>query len=260
LLIKGLGDITLSRTLGDSEFKKAKSLGPENQIITADPEVTVHNITIEDKFIMIACDGKLHNITSGFYPWHSYKGIWGCMSSQRVVDVVHLKIFEGQKLNQISEMLYDHCLAPESVPMDDLSCGSCSMLYCSNCYDLVDSGHTGTGCDNMTIAIVAVLNGQTKDEWYTWITDHIKENYGYKTPRSPPWIYPEHKLKSFKAQWERKEEQDRRRAAQGSGEEQGSPNSKMVEDARGGLALAGGPSGLCRDMVRSVLVELLACD
>jgi len=54
--------------LGDFKFKKTRSLVPENQIITANPEVTVHDITGEDEFIVIACDGMFHNIISGFYP------------------------------------------------------------------------------------------------------------------------------------------------------------------------------------------------
>jgi protein phosphatase PTC2/3 len=187
------------------------------------------------------------------------------MSSQQVVDFVRLKIFEGQELNKIGEMLCDHCLAPESVSADHLPCGGCAKVYCSDCEDLDNSGRTSTGCDNMTVIIVAILNGRTKDEWYTWITDRVKENYGYKTPRSLPWIYPEHKLKSFQAEQERKEERDRRRAAQGSGTEQGSSNNEeeripilVVEDATGGLALAGGPSGFRANRVRSALVQLLA--
>src|ERR1700728_1614711 len=100
------------------------------------------------------------------------------MSSQQVVNFVHLKIFEGQELDQISEMLCDHCLAPEGVFTDHLHCGSCTQIYCFNCKDLIDSECTSTGCSNMTI-----VNGQTKDKWYIWITDCIKENHGYKTPR-----------------------------------------------------------------------------
>jgi len=241
------GDLALSRAFGDFRFKKTESLAPENQIITANPEVTVHDITGEDEFIVIACDG-----------------IWDCMSSQQVVDFVRLKIFEGQELNQISEMLCDHCLAPESISTDGLRCGGCAKVYCSDCTDLVDSGSTSTGCDNMTIIIVAILNGRTMSEWYTWITDCVRENYGYKTPRSLPQIYPEHKLKSFKAQREGKEKRDRRRAAQCSGAEQGSSNGEgihkflVADDATGGVAVMGGPPGLRGDMIRSALVELLA--
>ena len=59
------------------------------------------------------------------------------------------------------------------------------------------SGH-GLGCDNMSVIIVAILNGRTQEEWRTWVTDRVKQNYGYETPRSPHQIYPESRLKAFK--------------------------------------------------------------
>ncbi|EAU85866.2 protein phosphatase 2C Ptc3 [Coprinopsis cinerea okayama7 len=52
------GNLALSRALGDFEFKKNYALPPEKQIITADPDVTVHEITEEDEFLVVACDGK----------------------------------------------------------------------------------------------------------------------------------------------------------------------------------------------------------
>lgn len=54
-----IGNLALSRALGDFKFKKNEALIPEKQIITADPEVTVHDITDEDEFLVIACDGTL---------------------------------------------------------------------------------------------------------------------------------------------------------------------------------------------------------
>ena len=179
------------------------------------------------------------------------------MSSQQVINFVRLKIFEGQELNQISEMLCDYCLAPESISSDHLPCDGCGQLHCSDCKDLLTSGRMNNGCDNMTVVIVAILNGRTKDEWYTWITDRVRENYGYETPRSLPQIYPEHQLKSFKAQRERKEERDRK---MGIGAEHGRSDRDqflVMEDATGGLALMGGPSGLHGNVIRSALIALL---
>jgi protein phosphatase PTC2/3 len=51
-------DLALSRALGDFRYKKNTSLPPEKQIITADPDVSVHDITEEDEFLVIACDGS----------------------------------------------------------------------------------------------------------------------------------------------------------------------------------------------------------
>jgi protein phosphatase 2C family protein 2/3 len=51
------GNLALSRALGDFEFKKSPNLSPEQQIVTAYPDVTTHEITEDDEFLVIACDG-----------------------------------------------------------------------------------------------------------------------------------------------------------------------------------------------------------
>jgi protein phosphatase PTC2/3 len=56
-LTRSTGNLALSRALGDFEFKKNQSMIPEKQIITADPDVITHDITGEDEFFIIACDG-----------------------------------------------------------------------------------------------------------------------------------------------------------------------------------------------------------
>ena len=53
------GNLALSRAIGDFEFKKNYSLAPERQIITADPDIIEHELTGEDEFLVLACDGKL---------------------------------------------------------------------------------------------------------------------------------------------------------------------------------------------------------
>lgn len=53
------GNLALSRAIGDFEFKKSADLGPEQQIVTAYPDVVVHEMTDDDEFLVIACDGKL---------------------------------------------------------------------------------------------------------------------------------------------------------------------------------------------------------
>jgi protein phosphatase 2C family protein 2/3 len=60
--------LALSRALGDFEFKKNYALPPERQIITADPDVTVHEITEDDEFLVIACDGESYMPRSSITP------------------------------------------------------------------------------------------------------------------------------------------------------------------------------------------------
>ena len=51
------GNLALSRAIGDFEFKKSAELSPEQQIVTAFPDVTAHDITDDDEFFIVACDG-----------------------------------------------------------------------------------------------------------------------------------------------------------------------------------------------------------
>lgn len=51
------GNLALSRAIGDFEFKKSAELAPELQIVTAFPDVTVHDMGENDEFLVIACDG-----------------------------------------------------------------------------------------------------------------------------------------------------------------------------------------------------------
>jgi len=152
------GNLALSRALGDFEFKKNYSLSPQAQIITANPDVTCHEIMEDDEFFVLACDG-----------------IWDCLSSQDVVNVVRRQVSEGKELTEIGEMICDHCLAPDTT-----------------------SG-AGIGCDNMTVLIVAITHGRSKEEWYTWIADRVKNNYGYETPSALPQLYAQSRLMAFRA-------------------------------------------------------------
>jgi len=148
-------NLALSRALGDFTFKKNSSLSPQAQIITANPDVTCHEIMEDDEFFVIACDG-----------------IWDCLTSQNVVDFVRYQIFEGKDLTEIGEMMCDHCLAP-------------------------DTSGAQEGCDNMTVVIVAITHGRSEEEWYTWIADRVRNNYGYKTPSALPQLYTQSRLREF---------------------------------------------------------------
>jgi len=80
-------------------------------------------------------------------------GIWDCQSSQSVVEFVRRGIVVKQELSKICENMMDSCLAPSS-----------------------ETG--GVGCDNMTMIVVALLNGKTKDEWYKEIADRVARGDG----------------------------------------------------------------------------------
>lgn len=91
------GNLVLSRAIGDFEFKKSAELSPELQIVTAFPDVTVHELADNDEFLVVACDG-----------------IWDCQSSQAVVEFVRRGIAAKQPLEKICENMMDNCLASNS--------------------------------------------------------------------------------------------------------------------------------------------------
>jgi len=105
-------------------------------------------------------------------------GIWDCLTSQQVVDVIRYEVSEGKELAEITELICDHCLAPDT------------------------SSRLGIGCDNMTILIVALLHGRTKEEWCSWIKDRVENGIGYETPNSLPQLYSPNRIKSFRARQE----------------------------------------------------------
>ncbi|CZT20998.1 probable protein phosphatase 2C [Ramularia collo-cygni] len=135
------GNLALSRAIGDFEFKKSADLPPEQQIVTAFPDVTEHELGEDDEFLVVACDG-----------------IWDCQSSQAVVEFVRRGIAAKQELHAICENMMDNCLASNS-----------------------ETG--GVGCDNMTMVVIALLNGKTKEEWYKMVGERVANGDG---PCAPP--------------------------------------------------------------------------
>jgi len=105
------GNLALSRALGDFQYKRNSSLGPEAQMITADPEVTCHEISEEDEFFVLACDG-----------------IWDCFSSQEIVDFVRYQVSKGEELTEIGEMICESCLAPDTSGYSCIGCDNMSVL------------------------------------------------------------------------------------------------------------------------------------
>ncbi|KAJ9494278.1 Protein phosphatase 2C 2 [Exophiala xenobiotica] len=137
------GNLALSRAIGDFEFKKSADLSPEQQIVTAFPDVITHEISSDDEFLIIACDG-----------------IWDCQSSQAVVEFVRRGIAAKQELHLICENMMDNCLASNS-----------------------ETG--GVGCDNMTMIVIGLLNGKTKEEWYEMIAKRVADGDGPSEFRGP---------------------------------------------------------------------------
>lgn len=110
-----LGNLNLSRGLGDCEYKVDTRLKPEEQIFSAFPDVKIESLTKDCDFAVIACDG-----------------IWDCKTNQEVCDWFSERIKKNPhgKISKMIEELYDEILAPDVFT------------------------DTGVGCDNMSCIVI----------------------------------------------------------------------------------------------------------
>ena len=111
------GNLNLTRGFGDLEYKQNKNLKPEEQMITANPDIKVIDFSSDIDFVIIGCDG-----------------IWDCLKNQEACDFVSKRLKEKEKSNikisQIIEEMLDTIVAKD--------------LY----------NESGVGCDNMTCIVV----------------------------------------------------------------------------------------------------------
>jgi len=91
-------NLNLSRSIGDLKYKMNASLPPKDQMITAEPDMMVQDLTSEDEFLFIACDG-----------------VWDVMSNQEAIDFVREKLARGgdTSLSKICEEVFDHCISED---------------------------------------------------------------------------------------------------------------------------------------------------
>ena len=91
-----------------------------------------------------------------------------------MADFVRAQVAQGKELPQIAEDMCTHCLSPAV------------------------GGGDGIGADNMTVLIIALLNGKLPQEWAAWIKGRVDKGYGYKTPLEPARIWPEAQVQEGK--------------------------------------------------------------
>ena len=109
------GNLNLTRGFGDLEYKQNKKLKPEDQMITANPDINVEDFSKDMDFVIIGCDG-----------------IWDCLTNQEACDFVSKRLKENKdiKISKIIEEMMDSIVATD--------------LY----------NETGVGCDNMTCIVI----------------------------------------------------------------------------------------------------------
>jgi len=109
------GNLNLTRGFGDLEYKQNKNLKPEEQMITANPDIKEVNFEDDIEFVIIGCDG-----------------IWDCLKNQEACDFVSKRLKENPdiKVSKIVEEMMDSIIAKD--------------LY----------SQSGIGCDNMTCIVI----------------------------------------------------------------------------------------------------------
>ena len=119
------GNLNLTRGFGDLEYKQNKNLKPEEQMITANPDIKVVDFEKNIDFVIIGCDG-----------------IWDCLKNQEACDFVtkRLKDNPNIQISKIIEEMMDTIVAKD--------------LY----------NESGIGCDNMTCIVVVFKNKKEKGD------------------------------------------------------------------------------------------------
>ena len=119
------GNLNLTRGFGDLEYKQNKNLKPEEQMITANPDIKVINFTNDIDFVIIGCDG-----------------IWDCLKNQEACDFVSKRLKDNPdiKISKIVEEMMDEIVAKD--------------LY----------NETGVGCDNMTCIVIVFKKGKQEEK------------------------------------------------------------------------------------------------
>lgn len=87
------GSLAVSRALGDYEYKQVEGKGPCEQLVSPEPEITVHSRDPNDEFLVLACDG-----------------IWDVMSNDDLCDYIRHQMTITHDLRSICSSIIDTCL------------------------------------------------------------------------------------------------------------------------------------------------------
>lgn len=104
-------NLNLTRAIGDLEYKKNPALKPEEQIISAFPDVVQYEITNKDKYMLIGCDG-----------------IWETLNAKDIFSIADQRIKNNPdvKLSIVVEELLDRLIAKETI--EGLGCDNMSAI------------------------------------------------------------------------------------------------------------------------------------
>lgn len=105
------GNLNLSRAIGDLEYKKRSDLKPEEQTICSTPDIVVRELTPEDEFIVLACDG-----------------VWDVMSNQDICDFIRPRLEKRMELKDIAEEVLERCCSEDPAKTNGLGTDNMTVI------------------------------------------------------------------------------------------------------------------------------------
>jgi len=87
------GSLAVSRALGDYEYKMVEGMGPCEQLVSPEPEITVQKRDDDDEFLVLACDG-----------------IWDVMNNEELCDFIRYQLSIHDNVETICSSIIDTCL------------------------------------------------------------------------------------------------------------------------------------------------------
>lgn len=102
------GNLSLSRALGDFDYKGQTKLPKDEQLITATPEIKHKVLSSASEFLILGCDG-----------------IWETLPTEKIVDFVRERLAEKKNLKDVVESLMDTLLAKDTTVihgLDNMTC------------------------------------------------------------------------------------------------------------------------------------------
>lgn len=91
------GSLAVSRALGDYDYKNVSGLPPTEQLVSAEPDLSVMDRSDKDEFLILACDG-----------------VWDVMTNEEVVSYIHSRLLVMENLQEVCAELLETCLAKGS--------------------------------------------------------------------------------------------------------------------------------------------------
>jgi len=129
------GNLNLSRSIGDMKYKQVPNLMPSDQMITAEPDITKTELSVHDKYIVIACDG-----------------VWDVFSNQEICDFISARLYPSWPLPQGIKAPIDETTGKRRTEPMDLK--TINKEVFDHCITDDPKRTSGIGADNMTCMII----------------------------------------------------------------------------------------------------------